>query len=532
MRTLTWQLLLLLVLAVVVPLVPVALTARSLLDRSFDSWMATGVTEGARAGLAVTRTALDQEKRAFEEAIRSGAPLDTLESTEIEALPPHEQSDVRGWVERCRARTDSAAAGGGPDPAPAAAGSLPHVAVERFVLQGREQLLGTYADPERAPGVHLFQRPLPDELVAAAAQLTANVQLVETLRRERASVLRGMLATFLVVYGIVLSLVLLAGFWMASRITRPMRALAAGIERVAQGDLTTRVSARSGGEAGRLIAAFNDMVDRLRAEQEDRLRLERLEAWRQMSRRLAHEIKNPLTPIQLAAQELEEAYRGDDPTYASLVRQAGAIIREEVARLRELASGFSTLARAPETAPAPGRGRVELIELLSELARLYGKERLQVSGDRGGAGIGDASAGIVDGSTGITRTAPWAGALPVAGDREALRRAFLNLITNALDAQAGAGRAEAVEVRAGVKDGAAEIHVLDHGPGVPAGERRRIFEPDVTTKPGGFGLGLAIVEATVLQHGGTVEVRDRAGGGADFVVRLPLVSEGWEGEGA
>lgn len=509
MRALTWQLLLILALAVVVPLVPVALTARALLDRSIGPWLATDLTDGARAGLAVTRAALEQEKRDFEEAIRAasmgdprasaGAPLDTLASAEIAALPQREQREFREWATRnSRWVVDST----GADPA---VWFFPRIAVERFTLQGREQLLGISADPDRMPVAVVFHRPLPPELVAAAEQLAQNVQLVETLRRERATLLRGMLATFLVVYGVILILVLLAGVWIASRITRPMRALAAGIERVAQGDLTTRVPETAGGEAGRLIAAFNDMVARLRVEQEERLRLERLEAWRQMSRRLAHEIKNPLTPIQLAAQQLEESYRGDDAAYASLVRQAGAIIREEVARLRELATGFSTLARSPE----PAHERVDVAELLAEVARLYGEERVRVSADAALA----------------------VGGRMVAGDREALRRALMNLVGNALDAQAGAGRDGPVEMRLDSQSRAVEIHVLDRGPGVAAEERHRIFEPDVTTKPGGLGLGLAIVEATAVQHGGSIEVRDRDGGGADFVLRLPLASEGREGKG-
>ena len=131
----------------------------------------------------------------------------------------------------------------------------------------------------------------------------------------------------------------------------------------------------AGGEIGRLLTSFNEMVDRLRRQQSDLLRLEKVGAWRQMARSLAHEIKNPLTPIQLAAQQMRDAYPGDDPEYRELLTEGTEIIEEEVSGLRNMVTEFSQFARLPE----PQMGEVRLDDLLTDLRSLYGPDQLDVS---------------------------------------------------------------------------------------------------------------------------------------------------------
>ncbi|MBI5710660.1 MAG: HAMP domain-containing protein [Candidatus Eisenbacteria bacterium] len=497
MRKLRLQLIGILVLAVLLPLLPAAFVARELFRRSLDPLLETSIVEGAQAGLAVTREVLEREKSRFLARIAAGGPLDTLTAAEIAGLDAREQSALR-------AAAQAAPHAGGP-----ATGVAVPIPPERFLLAGEEVLVASIRAPGGVPA--WVTSPLPAALAARAEKLTRSIQLLETLRRARGPVIRGLEATFLAVYGAIVLVVLLVGSYLASRLTRPMAALGGGIERVAAGDLDTRVPEVGRGEIGALLRSFNGMVGRLRTQQAELVRLEKLAAWRQMSRRLAHEVKNPLTPIQLAAQEVRDAYPGDDPAYRRLLDESAAIIEEEVEGLRALVAEFSQFARLPE----PQRASVDPAELLADVAALYGDEKLAVrveSGERA------ERAGARGGG------ALWC-------DREQMRRVLLNLVNNALAAQGTAGRTPPVEIVAGpAPDGGMRIRVLDRGPGVPESERRRIFEPDVTTKPDGMGLGLAIVESTIQSHGGTVAVADREGGGAEFVITLPPGPRGIQGE--
>ncbi len=485
-----------LILVAMLPALPAVFTARSLFSRSLDPLLETEILEGARAGLASTREILTAEKERFREALSSGAVVDTLSVTEISALEPREQSALRDRERSALRDPERSAApreGSGP-------GLELIVEPERFSVGGQEVLLARVAGPGGMPV--WVRSPLPPELVARAARLSESIRLVEGVRRERAAVLRSLAATFIVVYGVILVLVLFLGLYLASRVTRPVAALGRGIDRVAAGDLASRVPAVGTGEIAKLLQNFNEMVDRLRTQQAELVRLEKLAAWRQMARRLAHEIKNPLTPIQLAAEQVRDSYRGDDPEYRRLVEEGAAIIQEEVQALRTLVSDFSQFARMPQPQLAP----VSLADLLGEVGALFGEGKVVV----------------------VNRAPAYA---RLICDRDQIHRALINLVNNGLDAQTETSRTDPIEITAETDETVSEsgdrirIHVADRGPGVPTSERRRIFEPDVSTKSQGMGLGLAIVENTVTLHGGTIAVADREGGGAVFTLTLSTQTE-------
>ncbi len=325
-----------------------------------------------------------------------------------------------------------------------------------------------------------------------AAALERTSRLLGSLQRERASLQRGLEATFLVVDGAIVLAVLALGLWLTSRLTRPLADLARGIDRVAGGDLAARVPERGSAEVAELTRRFNAMTATLQHQHAELARLERVAAWRQTARFLAHEIKNPLTPIQLAAEQMRDAYTGDDPKYRRLVEESAAIVEEEVLAMRNLVAEFSQFARLPEVRPA----RADAAELAQELAGLYG-EALAISLEPAGG------------------VALWC-------DRDAIKRVLVNLVDNALAAQASANVAAPVSLAiTAARGGGARLVVRDRGPGVPDERKRRVFEPDYTTKRDGMGLGLAIVEQLVIDHGGGIEVTDAAGGGAAFTVTLP-----------
>lgn len=292
-------------------------------------------------------------------------------------------------------------------------------------------------------------------------------------------------------------LVLLGAFWVSRRMARsvsgPISELIEWSGRIARGEPLPEPddAGRRGVEEFRALReALRRMADEIEASRARAVEAERLRTWTEMARRVAHELKNPLTPMRLAARRLDDV---DDPG----LREAGEVLETEIARLDEMARTFSRFGRLPE---GP-RSDVDLEELSRELAR------------RHGAGEADVRVEAAEG-------------LPlVKGHYDALHRAFRNLLVNALDAGGQGGGPVEITLRPGGDPDASdavEIAVADRGPGIPEDRLERIWDPDFSTKSGGTGLGLAMVLQTVRAHDGAVDARNREGGGAVFTVRLPV----------
>ncbi len=295
----------------------------------------------------------------------------------------------------------------------------------------------------------------------------------------------------------------LIGILIARRTTRRVSGLVLAVRRLAAGDLAVQVDpGRSSDEVAGLARAFNAMVREVRESRDRIVYLEKISGWQEVARRLAHEIKNPLTPMKLAFQQLEarwqrSAVREADPEFGKLVKDAGEIVRDEVGTLQRLVDEFSSFAKLPEVAPQPA----DLGQFVDEFLRTNPQ-----LGERADVEVVKA-----------------AGACPVALDRGLMRRVVANLCANAVDA-AAPGRARVHLGVARTRDRAV-LTVADEGPGIERALRERIFDPYFTTKGTGTGLGLAIAKKIVLQHGGELQVGDRPGGGASFSIVLPLRAE-------
>lgn len=462
-------------LVALLPAVPLSILVRSLLERSF-AWPLSAEVDGAlEAALEISREELRREKDAL---LRRAAG----------------RSDDAAADERPVSRAVREAAGG-------VLGELPEE-VAAWLRDG-----GAGAAPPGVPervgghlvvllpgngGVRVLARALPAGATERAARITDAVAMRRTLQAERGAVLRGYVLPFVVTYALLLLVAAWLGSLLARRIARPVEALAEAARRVGRGDLDTRVDVTASGEMGDLVRAFNGMVGELAAQQRELARLERMAAWRDLARTLAHEIKNPLTPIQLAIQQLaDQTPPSGDRAYAALVSDCVEIVNEEVEALRRLVREFSEFARLPQPRPAAH----DLADLLDDLGRLYGK-----------------------------RLACRAGAesLPARYDESELRRALINLIDNGMAACREAGRAERVELSASLDAaGGVVLRVSDDGDGVPPANRARIFEPDFSTKSEGMGLGLAIVDGIVRGHGGSIVLEEGGERGAAFTIRLP-----------
>lgn len=326
------------------------------------------------------------------------------------------------------------------------------------------------------------------------------------LQRQSASVSDVYVWVFGALVFLVIVVAFLIGAVASRRVTRRVTALADASRRVGAGDFTVVVPTVANDEVTELTQAFNDMVRGLRDSRTRIEYLQRISAWQDFARRLAHEIKNPLTPIQLAVQEVEETYEGDDARYRNKLEHARAIVEEEVATLRRLVGEFSAFAKLPQA---------DLTE--AELGDVIHSIEDSVPAILEDIGLeGPASVEV--------RVSCATKPMHVRMDPMMLRRGIDNVLRNAIQAvyaekPAGGGR---VLVRAYTSGGSAFIEIRDNGPGIAEEDRERVFDPYYTTKTEGTGLGLPIVKKVVLEHGGEVTLDAAPEGGARFCIELPL----------
>ncbi len=374
---------------------------------------------------------------------------------------------------------------------------------DRRTRTERRALPNVGSDPAQAPLVLVATFSIEWERFREFERAGQRLRVYSVMRRSQvAATLVGVLKAQVVLLPIALVASVLLAWAVARNVTRRVKLLSLATARVGQGDLSVRVRPRGLDEVDDLMQAFNAMVEDMQISRSRIEYLQRIGAWQEFARRLAHEIKNPLTPIQLAVQEVAKKYRGDDAAFAKTLDAAREVVEEEIATLRRLVDAFSNFARLPDVKPALGD--------LAEFVRDAGENR---------AFLDEAAAGI-DGRAEVAvhfdeRRSP----IPVEIDRMLLRRALDNLVRNAIEAGA-----KNVWVRAEAHAEQAWLVVEDDGPGVPESARSRVFDPYFTTKSDGTGLGLAIVRKLAFDHHGDVGLEARPGGGARFVVTLPIAA--------
>jgi two-component system nitrogen regulation sensor histidine kinase NtrY len=361
---------------------------------------------------------------------------------------------------------------------PLAASPVPEAGPARLVAR----LLGT-------PQARARSIPLP----SAASPLGRVEVTLPAAGLERAQVTVSLAVLFALC--LAAAAALLGGHLLARRITRPVEALREAALRVAAGDLSARVGTRASGEVGDLVRTFDGMTADLAHSRERAASAERVAAWREVARRLAHEVKNPLTPIAMSVETLRQALEQRRPDFEEIFREGTAAIQEEVRRLKRIVDEFSRFARLPQPEAVP----VPAGELVAALLGLYPAPppgvRLEREVDEG---------------------------LPaVSVDRDQMLQVLLNLVRNATEAMPRGGTLRLAARRQGAE---VLLSVSDSGPGISPGDLPKVFEPYFTTKAGGTGLGLAIAERIVSEHGGHLEVTSSPGQGATFTVRLPLAT--------
>lgn len=290
---------------------------------------------------------------------------------------------------------------------------------------------------------------------------------------------------------------LLLTFWVSARITRPIEQLAEGAREVAAGHWDTRIDLHGGDETGQLATAFNHMTQTLTAQRERLVQTERVAAWRELARRLAHELRNPLFPLQITVENMQRARQLGPEQFQEVFNESTATLKAELANLNSIVNRFSDFSKMP----SPEFSRVDINEAIRGAVRLFEPQFHAV-----GKPTITTEYFLKDGLTEID------------GDPELLHKAFQNLVLNALDAMPAGGTLtfRSVETQGGVR-----IEVSDTGKGLTPEECARLFTPYYTTKQQGTGLGLAIVQSVVSDHRGTISVASEEGHGTTFRIELP-----------
>ncbi len=328
------------------------------------------------------------------------------------------------------------------------------------------------------------------------------VLLLGSSRRELVTLRRQILNTAALVAFAAIVIGLLVSWWVSRRITRPVEELANGARDVASGRWETHIDVRGSDEIGQLATAFNDMTRTLASQKEKLVQTERVAAWRELARRLAHELRNPLFPLQITVENLQRARQLGPQQFQEVFSEATATLKAELSNLNTIVSRFSDFSKMP----APHFTKVNVNETLRNAVRLFEPQFTAV------------------GKPSITTEYFLTESLPeIDADPDLLHRAFQNLILNALDAMPAGGT---ITLKSSDAGESIRIEVADTGKGLTPEECSRLFTPYYTTKQLGTGLGLAIVQSVVSDHHGSITVSSEEGRGATFRIDLPKRQSG------
>jgi two-component system nitrogen regulation sensor histidine kinase NtrY len=350
--------------------------------------------------------------------------------------------------------------------------------------------------------IHWTSNAADDETVHAIPLTGQDDQLLGILlvgnsRRNYVGLQRHIQTAALLVGTVGIVLAILFSGWVAGRVTRPVEQLADAAREVAQGNWSVQVPVASQDELGQLAEAFNRMTGDLIEQRERLVQTERVAAWRELARRLAHELKNPLFPLQLTVENLVRARQQSAEQFEEVFRESSSTLLAEIANLKAIIARFGEFSKMPQ----PQFQSVDLNEVARNVARLF-QAQLHLPDH---ARI-DCRLELAESMTSI------------AADPELLHRALSNLILNAMDAMPQGGT---LTLRTRQEGERAVIEVCDTGAGLTREECERLFTPYFTSKAHGTGLGLAIVQSVVSDHGGKVSVRSQPGKGTTFVIELP-----------
>jgi len=323
------------------------------------------------------------------------------------------------------------------------------------------------------------------------------ILMVGSSQRDLVMLTRQILETAVTVAAVAVLISLLLMWWITRRVTRPLEELTESAREVASGRWDARIDVNGVDEVGQLATAFNDMTRTLGVQRERLLQTERVAAWRELARRLAHELRNPLFPLQITVENMQRARKLQQEQFLEVFNESTATLKAELANLNVIVGRFSDFSKMP----TPRFMKMNVNEALRNAVRLFEPQFHEV------------------GKPTITPEFFLKESLPeIDADPELIHKAFQNLVLNALDAMPAGGT---LTLRTSEAPGVVRVEVADTGKGLTPEECSRLFTPYYTTKQIGTGLGLAIVQSVISDHHGTVSVTSEENRGTTFRIELP-----------
>lgn len=445
--------------ATLVPLVATLWMSTLLLEQSLSYAATDDLDRLSRSLEGVAREFYKQAREALKADAAAGRIEPERYSVESRANPPP-------WVQQFRESRDA----------------------ERFVLSEPDGDCLRYLVRD-GPGIKVYSRSLDgvrmEELTRQYRQARTQVE-----RFRQRDLRRGLTATLMLLSGIIWILALAGVVYLANRVSGPIQELTAGLARLAAGNFETRLNSEGRDEIGRAVKAFNDTAGRLRQSRDRLVYLTQIASWQVLARKTAHELKNSLTPIRLTVEEILARQPAPDGRF---LEQAARVVVGEVETLERRIRAFSEFAAEPRTNPAD----LDLNGLLAERVEFLKVAHPDVTYE--------------------TRLAP--GTVVAHADTDQIKGILTNLIENAAEAAGPGGEVLALT---SVVDGKILVEIHDSGPGLSAEARGSLFEPSISFKKHGMGLGLSISRKYALNAGGDLEAIEGRLGGAGFRLFLPM----------
>jgi len=355
-----------------------------------------------------------------------------------------------------------------------------NIVLQRKPFYAEHRTIGSY---DYLMGYRPLMLDTEDRAVLAVPLLYSSIEIEEDLTRRNTLLFSA--------YALIVVLIIVVGTLLANRIAAPVRQLIAATRRIAQGELDLRLPAVRRDEIGDLYRAFNAMTEDLQRNRESLIKAERETAWREMAKQVAHEIKNPLTPVKLSIQHLRQAFRDRDENFPRLLEQVTTTAIDQIDALSRIASQFAHFARMPERREED----VDLCDIIADVVKLFDEYKHVTM-----------------------KYARPSEAMIVRADREELRRAFINIVRNAVQAMDEQGD---VSIILKEMNESYQIEFSDTGPGIDPDILPLLFEPNFSTKSEGMGLGLALVKKTVDDLHGKIEFKSKKGKGTTVTIVIP-----------
>jgi len=314
-------------------------------------------------------------------------------------------------------------------------------------------------------------------------------------QREFENQIQKFLVAIINVFILLLAISIILAIFISNWLTAPLRILQTSFSKVKFGKHNEQIEYDKEDEIGALVKDYNKKLEELEFAAQQLAKNEREMAWREMAKQVAHEIKNPLTPMKLSIQQLLRSYNPEDPNSEDKLKRVAHSVIEQIDALTKIANEFSTFAKMPN----PNNEKVELIQLINGVKELFAD---------------------IDGSKISIETE--FDELYINGDKDQFVRVFNNLIKNALQA-IPADRNGKVEISILKQKEMAQISIRDNGVGIDESKRFKIFVPYFTTKSNGTGLGLAMVKQIIENHNGTIDFESLEGSGTVFRIEIPFL---------